>query len=67
VGIDESIRRSLTVSSHDGTDAEGTTDPQSAADTDPSWAGGVVSIGRDGRVRHDVSGRFSRALLHPRS
>jgi len=66
VGIDESIRRSLETSTHDGTDAEGTTDPQSAADTDPSWAGGVVSL-QDGDVVHSPTGKISRAMLHPKS
>ncbi|MDV7198272.1 NAD(P)H-binding protein [Rhodococcus kroppenstedtii] len=55
IGVDDAIRRALTVTAHDGTDAEGTTDPQAAADSDPSWAGGFVSI-EDGRVRHDASG-----------
>ncbi|MBY6352212.1 NAD(P)H-binding protein [Rhodococcoides corynebacterioides] len=55
IGVDDAIRRALTVTAHDGTDAEGTTDPQAAADSDPSWAGGFVRI-EDGRVRHDASG-----------
>ncbi|ORI15435.1 hypothetical protein BJI47_14190 [Rhodococcus sp. 1168] len=60
IGLTESIERSITESSRSGTEAD--IDPQKAADTDPSWAGGVVSL-QDGTIRHRPTGRISRLAL----
>lgn len=60
IGLTESIERSITDSSRGGTEAD--IDPQKAADTDPSWAGGVVTL-QDKAIRHRPTGLMSRLAL----
>lgn len=64
IGLDEAITRSLTATAPEGTETEGTTDPQNAADTDPSWAGGMVRL-ENGGVVHDAPSRLRGVLLNP--
>lgn len=60
IGLIESLERSITDSARSGTEAR--VDPQKAADTDPSWAGGVVTL-QDKAIRHRPTGLMSRLAL----
>lgn len=61
VDVREALKRSLTTRTEDGTEASG--DPLSAADTDPSWAGGVVAYDSSGNVHHNPDGPVAKAML----
>ncbi len=61
VGLRNSLRRSLTERIDDGTEASG--DPQAAADTDPSWAGGAVVYDSSGNRHHRPDGLLAKMML----
>ncbi|MGU3432966.1 NAD(P)H-binding protein [Actinomycetes bacterium M1A6_2h] len=65
-GIDEPIpltdALARAITPLDGNGTESGVDPLAAADTDPAWAGGVVTI-ESGAVKHRPSGLISRVLL----
>ena len=58
--VREAMIRSITVVDGDGTDDD--VDPHAAADSDPEWAGGVVTI-EDGDVAHKPTGVLGRLGL----
>jgi uncharacterized protein YbjT (DUF2867 family) len=60
IALTDALARSITVREKNGTESD--VDPLAAADTDPGWAGGVVTI-EYGRLKQRPSGPVSRLML----